>query len=72
MSPAPDPQVQQADTGRSKAIRARVEIEPEDKADWRAVRTLQAISDQYVRSLPERTESAVTSGAIIPRKLKKK
>ncbi len=44
----------------------------EDKADWKAVRKLQTLSDAYVRNLPVRTKKAVIEGAIIPRKLKKK
>ena len=41
---------------------------PDDELDWDAVRTLQAISDTYVETLPGRTESKGTEGAIIPRK----
>jgi lipoteichoic acid synthase len=49
-----------------------VALTPTDKLDWQAVRTMQAISDEYVRHLPKRTASTDASDAIIPRKLKKK
>ena len=54
----------------SLATRAPTELVPDDRVDWNAVRTLQAISDTYIETLPERTESQGTEGAIIPRKKK--
>lgn len=56
----------------SLKTREPTDLFPEDERDWKAARALQAISDTYARSLPERLESQGTSGAVIPRKLKSK
>jgi lipoteichoic acid synthase len=62
------------DSSQAISLKTREEAEliPSDRADWSNVRTLQAISDTYVETLPARAESQGTEGAIIPRKLKAK
>ncbi len=51
----------------SVKTRKRATLTLDDRPDWAAARTLEAISHAYVESLPERA-SGGTEGAIIPRK----
>lgn len=64
-----------ADLASSQALtvdkREPTELHTSDAEDYEAVQALEAISDEYVKSLPPR-ESQGTSGAILPRKVQTK
>lgn len=58
------------ESGTALFIRTReaAKLLPEYRQDYDAAKTLEAISDTYARSLPERAGSKGTAGAIIPKK----